>query len=173
MPRVRRTATLDDLRGVHRPRGIRCDAAARRLPGTDARCAEPPVRRRPSRVAGPLQPRPGRYGRSLQAADVRRREHRDARGRRHHAPAHRFQGHDERAVPEGSRGENTSRTARSHRRWQIRRWPVLRLSRREDVERWNGDDWRARNRSGRGTDRRNGSFASSWPAFHRSRSQRT
>ena len=59
-------------------------------------------------VAGPIQPRPGRHGRPLQAPDVRRRQHRHARRGRHHAPAHRPQGHDERAVPEGPRGQDAT-----------------------------------------------------------------
>ena len=58
---------------------------------------------RARRVARSLQPRPGRHRRPIQAPDVRRRSHRHARRGRHHAPAHRFQGDDERAVSERPR----------------------------------------------------------------------
>ena len=142
------------VRGVHRPRGVRRDAAALWLPGADARCAEPSIRRRPRRVAGPLQPRPGRHRRSLQAPHLRRRQHRHARRRRHHAPAHRIQGHDERPVPEGPGREDTPRTARSNRGRQVGRRSLLRLSRRQDAQRRNRHDRRTRNRTGRGRGRR-------------------
>ena len=43
----------------------------------------------------------GRHRRALQAPHLRRRQHRYACRGRHHTPAHRIQGDDERAVPEG------------------------------------------------------------------------
>jgi DNA invertase Pin-like site-specific DNA recombinase len=53
--------------------------------------------------------------RALQAPDLRRRKYRHACRGRHHAPAHRVQGNDERAVPEGPRGQDASGPARARR----------------------------------------------------------
>ena len=137
-------------RGVHGPRGVRRHAAARGFPGADARCAEPPVRRRACRVARPLQPRPGRHRGTLQAPHLRRRQHRHARGRRHHAPAHRLQGHDERPIPQGSGREDPPRIARPNRGRKVGRRSLLRLSRRQGAQRRNGHNRRTGNRAGRG-----------------------
>ena len=91
------------------------DAHAPWLPGDDARSAPEEVRHRHGRSARSLQPRPGRHRRAVQAADVRRRQHRHAGRRRHHAPAHRPQGDDECAVPEGAGREDATRPAWSRR----------------------------------------------------------
>ena len=99
---------------------------------------------------GPLQSRPGRHRRSLQASHLRRRQHRHARRRRHHAPAHRVQGDDERAVPEGSRREDSPRTARTDRRRKVGRRPLLRLSGRQDNQRRKRNDGRTGNRTSGG-----------------------
>jgi hypothetical protein len=64
-------------------------------------------------AAARRKPRPGRHRRSLQAAHLRRREHRHARRGRHHPAAQRVQGDDERPVPEGSRREDASGLTRS------------------------------------------------------------
>jgi Resolvase, N terminal domain/Recombinase len=105
------------------------------------------LRHRPCRIAGPLQPRPGRYRRALQAPHLRRRQHRHARRRRHHASAHRVQRDDECAVPERPGRENPSRTAWARGEWQGWRRALLRLPRGEIAGRWNPHDWRTSNRA--------------------------
>ena len=157
----------------HRPRGVRRHAASLRFPGADARCAEPSIRCRPRRIAGPLQPRPGRHRGPLQAPHLRRRQHRHARRRRHHAPAHRLQGHDERAVPEGSGREDPPRTARPNRGRQVGRRSLLRLSRRQGAQRRNGHDRRTRNRAGARPLSSSACSATSSRACRQSRSRRT
>jgi hypothetical protein len=93
-----RTTELDDRVGVLRPRGIRRYPASFRFPSSDTRCAEPSIRCGPRRVARPLEARLGRHRRAAQAPHLCGRKHRYAGRRRHHAPAHRIQGHDERLI---------------------------------------------------------------------------
>ena len=128
------------------PRDVRRHTPATRIPGNDGRRAAKEGRHRPGRSARPFQPRPGGHRRPLQAPHVRRREHRHARRGRHHAPAHRPQGDDERDVPEGAGGQDAARPARTHRAWQGRRRRQLRLPHRPPVREWRRLDGRTRGR---------------------------
>ena len=113
-----------------------------------------PVRDRGRGSPRPGEPRPGRRGGALQASALRGRDDRHALGRRDQRASRRPQGHDERAVPEGPRGQDAPGPPGPGRGRQVGRRHLLRLRRGEAARRRRrADPGRAQHRRGRGGDR--------------------
>ena len=111
------------------------------------------IRCRGRRGARSPLPRSGGYRRAVQAPAIRRHPARDPRRGRDRRPAYRAQGHDERALPQGPRGQDPAGSSRPRRGRQVGRrqrlWlrPRQRLrperragSRRPDDQRRRGRD---------------------------------
>ena len=128
LPRARGTRGLEDRRRLQGRRGLRLqrDPAPRRS-GAAGGCGARDVRRGARRGARPGEPRPGGRGGSLQASPLRggRRLH-PGGGRDRRAPCG-SQGDDERAVPEGPRGQDAPGPAGPGGGGQGGRQPGLRL----------------------------------------------